>query len=108
MSTILLLRETSSRLLREMDAAWERIYAHFDKETGLTMLTVDSYEPALSKRIADTLLARTEAFINTLNQVVADQQLVFVSSEIQRAEKRVKDVSLEILDLQNSKGQVKI
>lgn len=85
----------------------ERIYAHFDKETGLTLLTVDSFDPKLSKEIADTLLHRTEAFINSLNQSVADQQLVFVKGELERAEKRVSDVSMQILELQNSHGIVR-
>lgn len=79
----------------------KRIYAHFDKETGLTMLTVDTFSPELSRRIADVVLSRTEDFINTLNQTVADQQLVFIRGEVDRAQKQVNDVSLEILGLQN-------
>lgn len=87
-----------------LDYYRKRIFAHFDKETGLTLLTVDSFDPKLSKEIADTLLRRTEVFINSLNQVVADQQLVFVKTELERAEKNVQEVSNKILDLQNSNG----
>ena len=79
----------------------KRIFAHFDKETGLTMLTVDTFDPRLSKKIADTVLQRTEVFINTLNQSVADQQLAFIRGEVARAEKQVNDVSSEVLNLQN-------
>lgn len=84
----------------------KRIYAHFDKETGLTMLTVDSFSPQLSIKLAQTVLARTEIFINTLNQTVADQQLTFIRGEVERAEKQVKDVSLEVLALQNAHNLV--
>lgn len=95
-------------LLEErLDYYRARIYAHFDKETGLTMLTVDSFDPKLSKDIAVTLLQRTEAFINSLNQTVADQQLQFVRGEVDRADKHVKEVSMEILDFQNSHNIVK-
>lgn len=80
----------------------DHIFAHFDKETGLTLLTVDSFDPKLSKEIAESLLQRTEEFINSLNQVVADQQLTFVRSEVERADKHVKEVSIAILDLQNA------
>lgn len=84
----------------------DRIFAHFDKETGLTMLTVDSYDANLSKKLADTILKRTEDFINHFNQTVADQQVAFVREEITRAEKQVKDVSMEILALQNSNNLI--
>lgn len=80
----------------------KRIYAHFDKETGLTMLTVDTFDPGLSKRLAEAVLSRTEVFINTLNQNVADQQLAFIRGEVARSEKSVNDVNMEILDLQNT------
>lgn len=78
-----------------------RISAHFDKETGLTLLTVDTFDPALSRAVAESLLRKTEVFINTLNQTIADQQLSFVRDELERAEKRVADISLELLELQN-------
>lgn len=84
----------------------QHIFSHFDKETGLTLLTVDTFEPKLSKEIAVTLLRRTEAFINSLNQIVADQQLAFVRGEVARAEQQVKDASLAILNLQNSHNLV--
>lgn len=82
------------------------IFAHFDKETGMTMLTVDSFDPKLSKTIADDVLRRTEDFINHLNQHVADQQLNFVRNEVDRGDKQVKEISLEILKLQNSHNLV--
>ena len=83
-----------------------RIYAHYDKETGMTMLTVDTFDPALSKKIAESILKRTEVFINNLNQSVADQQLVFIRNEVDRAEKKVSDVSLELLSLQNANNLI--
>jgi capsular polysaccharide transport system permease protein len=83
-----------------------RIFAHFDKETGLTVLSVDTFEPALSKKLAETILQRTEVFINTLNQTVADQQLAFIRSEVERAEKQVSDVTMELLTLQNTHNLV--
>lgn len=84
----------------------KRIFAHFDKDSGLTMLSVDTFDRALSKRIADRILKETETFINNLNQSVADQQLAFIRSEVERAEKNVSQVSLELLALQNQYGIV--
>lgn len=84
----------------------DRIFAHYDKETRLTMLTVDTFEPALSKKIAEEILSRTEVFINTINQSIADQQLVFIRNEVDLAEKQVRNDSLKILELQNTHNLV--
>jgi capsular polysaccharide transport system permease protein len=62
---------------------------------------VDTFDPHLSKKIAEAVLVRTETFINDINHAVADQQLVFVKTEVERAESHVKEVTLEMLNLQN-------
>ena len=95
-------RLDSDALLEErLEYYRSRIFAHFDKETGLTVLTVDTFEPALSKKLAETILQRTEVFINILNQTVADQQLSFIRTEVERSEKKVSEVTLQLLELQN-------
>lgn len=80
----------------------KHIFANFDVETGLTLLTVDTFDRNFSKTIAEALLKKTEGFINKINQSVADAQLTFVRGELERSEKNVKDASVAILNLQNS------
>lgn len=105
--TDLVFRLKSDATLEErLDYYRKRIYATYDKETGLTTLTVDSFDRALSKKLADNILERTEVFVNKLNQSIADQQLKFLRGEVDRAEKQVSDVSLAILELQNSHNLV--
>lgn len=79
----------------------KRINAHYDKESGLTMVSVDSFDPALSKRIAEAVMKKSESLINRLNQEVADQRLGFVSGELDRAAKHVEEVNAELLAFQN-------
>jgi len=78
-----------------------RISAHFDKDSGLTVVSVDTFDPKLSERIASALLKKTELFVNTINQDIAEQQLNFVRSEVERADKHVREVNAELLALQN-------
>ncbi|RYD73757.1 MAG: hypothetical protein EOP84_21045 [Verrucomicrobiaceae bacterium] len=78
-----------------------RIFAHFDKETGLTALTVDTFDPELSHKIAVDALQKAEAFINNLNHNVANQQLEFVSKEVNRTTERVMELNRELIALQN-------
>lgn len=79
-----------------------RIYAHFDKDTGLTEITVDTFKPGLSKKIAESILKKSELFMNTINQSIADQQLSFVRSEVKRTTELVENLNKEMLALQNA------
>lgn len=79
----------------------KRINAHYDKETGLTMISVDSFDPALSKRVAESVMKKSESLINRLNQEVADQRLGFVRGELERSAKNVEEVNAELLAFQN-------
>lgn len=78
-----------------------RILAHYDKETGMTIITVDTFDPQLSRNIAQTLLRRSEDYINHINQTIADQQLTFVHTEVERSAKRIDDLNIELINLQN-------
>ena len=83
-----------------------RIYAQYDKETGLTMLNVDTFDSKLSQEISIFVLKETEKFINSLNQAVADQQLTFAQNEAARSEGNVSQVINELLELQNANNLV--
>jgi capsular polysaccharide transport system permease protein len=78
-----------------------RISAHYNKETGMTEIHIDTFSPELSRDIAATLLRKSEDFINVINQEIADQQLGFVRSELERANQQVMEANNELLTLQN-------
>jgi capsular polysaccharide transport system permease protein len=79
----------------------KRIMAHYDITTGLTLITVDTFDPALSVKIAAAVLDRAEAFVNEINQDVADQQLTFVRGEVDRTSARVLEIHKELFEIQN-------
>jgi len=81
-----------------------RINAHFAKESGLTMLSVDTFDPELSQKVASSVLKKSEAFVNRINQSIADQQLAFIRTELDRSSERVDCLNKELLDLQNEYG----
>lgn len=91
----------NANLEERLDYYRNRILAHFDKETGMTVITVDTFEPQLSQTIAKTLLKRAEDYINQVNQAIADQQLTFVRSEVERSAKKIDDLNVELITLQN-------
>ena len=79
----------------------DRISAHFDNSSGLTVVSVDTFDPKLSEQITKVLIQKAEDFINTINHDIADQQLSFVRSEVERTDKQVQEVNAELLALQN-------
>ncbi len=79
----------------------KRIASHFDMETGMTVITVETFDPVLSQKIAKSLLERTESYINQVNQDIADQQLSFVRAEVELSAKKVEEVNAEMIALQN-------
>jgi capsular polysaccharide transport system permease protein len=93
--------DPSSNLEERLEYYRKRITAHFDTESGMTVITVDTFSPALSQKIAASLLKKTEVFVNVINQNIAEQQLAFVRSEVERTAKRVEEINEELLTLQN-------
>lgn len=78
-----------------------KIAAHFDKTSGLTVISVTTFQPALSKTIATKLLEMSESYVNVINQKIAEQQVGFIRSELDRAAKNVETANEELLNFQN-------
>lgn len=93
--------EPDANLEERLEYYRKRIAAHFDLETGMTVMSVDTFDPKLSRAIAVSLLERAEKFINTVNTDIAGQQLEFVRSEVELAAKKVDDLNAEMVTLQN-------
>lgn len=91
----------NANLEQRLEYYRNRITAHFDVETGMTVITVDTFNPEFSRKIAQTLLSRAEVYINQINHDVADQQLSFVRSEVEGSAKKVEELNSEMLTLQN-------
>ncbi len=79
----------------------ERIFARADELTGQTIISVDSFDPQLSQKIAASLLKKAEDFSNNISRSVADQQLGFIQTQLERNVNRVDELTDEILKLQN-------
>ena len=93
--------EPDSNLEERLKYYRKRILAHFDKETGMTVISVDTFDAGLSQKVASFLLSRTESFINKINQDIADQQMAFVRAEVDRSAKKVENLNAELITLQN-------
>ena len=79
----------------------EKILAQADAASGLTILTVESFSPDLSKELSEYILIKTEEFINELNKEIASRRLSFAQEELDRAHNVIKQNERALLDFQN-------
>ncbi len=61
----------------------------FDPETGIIALSVKAYDPATAKRLAETVLARSEALVNAMSRRAQDDAVTLAITEVRTAERRV-------------------
>lgn len=95
-----------SNLEERLDYYRKRISAHPDATAGMIVLTVDSFNAELSRRVAVRLLEKAENYVNEVNQKIADKQAGFVHQELEHASKNVEDTNHELVSLQNESSVI--
>lgn len=93
--------EKDAPIETRLDYYRSRIEAHFDIDTGLTHLTVDTFDPELSEKVAAEILRMAENFVNNIDQSIAEQQLSFAEREVNVAQAKVVEAHKELAILQN-------
>jgi capsular polysaccharide transport system permease protein len=79
----------------------KHVDVQMDSTTGVSEMTVKSFRPEDSKRIAAALLAAGERLINRMNARERENALRDARNEVTRAEARVKEVSTQLADFRN-------
>ena len=60
-----------------------------DPETGIVALSVKAYEPDVAKRLAEAVLAKSEALVNAMSRRAQDDAITLAMREVKTAEGRV-------------------
>ena len=60
-----------------------------DPETGIVALSVKAYEPDVAKKLADAVLAKSEALVNAMSRRAQDDAITLAMREVKTAEGRV-------------------
>ncbi len=61
----------------------------FDPETGIIALSVKAYDPVMAKRLAEAVLAKSEALVNAMSRRAKDDAITLAMAEVSTAEQRV-------------------
>lgn len=60
-----------------------------DPETGIVALSVKAYEPDVAKKLAEAVLAKSEALVNAMSRRAQDDAITLAMREVKNAEARV-------------------
>ena len=60
-----------------------------DPETGIVALSVKAYEPDVAKKLAEAVLAKSEALVNAMSRRAQDDAITLAMREVKNAEVRV-------------------
>ena len=60
-----------------------------DPETGIVALSVKAYEPEVAKKLAEAVLAKSEALVNAMSRRAQDDAITLAMREVKNAEARV-------------------
>lgn len=78
----------------------------FDPETGIIALSVKAYDPATAKKLAEAVLAKSEALVNTMSRRAQDDAITLAMSEVKTAEKRVSATQDAMREFRNRSGML--
>ena len=76
-----------------LDYYRKRVQVSIDTSTNIITLDVQSFEPALSQKIANNIIELSEGLVNRLSQRIVEDTLSFARGEVNTAEDRVRKAS---------------
>lgn len=77
-----------------------------DDDSMILDLSVEAFEPEYSRELSRAIVARSDQFINDVNQDLARDQMSFVKKELEAANLRLQAASRAVIDLQNRSQMV--
>lgn len=77
-----------------------RVHVLFDDKASLLSVSVEGFEPAYAKRVADAILTESERFVNAFSQRIAREQLRFAEQELERAGQRLQQSKAKVVEFQ--------
>lgn len=91
-----------------LDFYRSHINVRYNDTNGMVDMEVQGFEPEYTKKITDLILLKSESFVNDISHNLANEQLTFVRSEVERAEQRLKDFTRRLLNFQNETGLLSV
>ncbi len=78
----------------------KHLHTEIDEESQIMLLEFTAYDAEFARRVTEQLVERGEAFVNTINQNLAEEQMAFVGREVEKAAGRMRQATVDMLALQ--------
>ncbi|WP_445360355.1 hypothetical protein ACJJIL_17570 [Microbulbifer sp. EKSA005] len=73
-----------------------------DEATGIITIEMQAFDPTFAKLLVETVIQKSEDFVNEISNQLADKQVAFVKNEVDLAQVKLRSTKQEILDFQNN------
>ena len=77
-----------------------------DPETGIVALSVKAYEPDVAKKLAEAVLAKSEALVNAMSRRAQDDAITLAMREVKTAEGRVSKAQEAMRNFRDRSGML--
>lgn len=86
---------------------WQwRISTTYDSTTGIVTFEVQAFDAEMAERLAQLALAAADRLVNELSEKARQDSVQFAAKEVERAEERVRNVRLQLVDFRAERGAV--
>jgi len=86
---------------------WQwRINTTYDSTTGIVTFEVQAFDAEMAEGLAQLALAAADRLINELSEKARQDSVQFAAKEVERAEERVRNVRLQLVDFRAERGAV--
>ena len=77
-----------------------------DPETSIVALSVKAYEPEVAKKLAEAVLAKSEALVNAMSRRAQDDAITLAMREVKTAERRVSKAQEAMRSFRDRSGML--
>jgi capsular polysaccharide transport system permease protein len=78
------------------------IEVNHDELSGIIRIDAQAFDPELAQQLVALVIEKSEDFVNAINHKLANQQMNFVQTELERAQTKLLDIKQQIIEFQNT------
>lgn len=82
------------------------VKSSFDPETGIIALSVKAYDAATAQKLAEAVLAKSEALVNAMSRRAQGDAIALAMTEVKTAERRVSAAQEALREFRNRSGML--
>ena len=103
----LISRLTADATRDERLSYWQwAVKPSFDPETGIIALSVKAYDPTTAQKLAESVLAKSEALVNAMSRRAQDDAIALAMTEVKTEEKRESAAQEAMREFRNRSGML--